>query len=208
VRKYIGYARVSTEDQRTNGASLDVQVAAIERTARERGWDLVHVESEVVSGGLPLARRPGLGHVLKECEDGRADGLLVTKLDRLSRSLVSWAGIVERAQRGRFNLVVIDQAFELATPNGRAMAVMLAVFAQFEREMIAERTRTALRALPRERRGGPVYPEAVRVRARALRSEGLALHAIAKRLTDEGVIPPRGGSRIWPNTVQQLLGDA
>jgi len=152
-------------------------------------------------------RRPGLDRLLRECEDGHAGGLVVTKLDRLSRSLVSWAGIVERAQRGRFNLVVIDQAFELDTPNGRAMAGMLAVFAQFEREMIAERTRTALRALPRDRRGGPVYPEAVRARARKLRAEGLPLHAIAQKLTDDGVRPPRGGARLYESTIVRLLED-
>ena len=204
--RVVGYARVSTDEQAANGASLAVQAAAIRRTARERGWQLLSVERETASGGLPIARRPVLDRVLRECDDGH-DGIVVTKLDRLSRSLVSWAGIVERAQRGRFNLVVIDQAFELDTPNGRAMAGMLAVFAQFEREMIAERTRTALRALPRDRRGGPVYPEAVRARARKLRAKGLPLHEVAKRLMDEGVRPPRGGSRIWPNTVQQLLGE-
>jgi DNA invertase Pin-like site-specific DNA recombinase len=161
---------------------------------------------QVVSGGLAIKRRPGLDRVLRQCEDGHADGLVVTKLDRLSRSLVSWAAIVERAQRGRFDLVVIDQAFQLDTPNGRAMAGMLAVFAQFEREMIAERTRTALRALPRDRRGGPVYPEEVRARARALRAEGLPLHVIAKMLTDEGVVPPRGGARLYASTVAGLLG--
>ena len=84
---------------------------------------------------------------------------------------------------------------------------MLVVFAQFEREMIAERTRTALRALHEtgaevpstRRRSGHVH--------RKLWAKGLPLHAIAKQLMDDGVRPPRGGARLYESTIIRLLED-
>jgi DNA invertase Pin-like site-specific DNA recombinase len=141
------------------------------------------------------------------CESGAADGIVVTRLDRLCRSLVSWAFIVERAKRSGFDLVVLEQGFELNTSQGRAMAGMLAVFAQFERELIGERTRAAMQALPREKRGGPAYGDEVRLRARELRAGGLTLSAIGEQLQREGVSPVRGGYALHPRTVSRLLTD-
>jgi hypothetical protein len=91
--RLVGYVRVSTDEQSSNGSSLTVQADAIGQAARERGWQLVRVEEEVVSGGLPLARRPVLDGILRECEDGQADGLVVTSstasLAASSRGLAS-----------------------------------------------------------------------------------------------------------------------
>jgi DNA invertase Pin-like site-specific DNA recombinase len=85
---------------------------------------------------------------------------------------------------------------------------MFAVFAAYERELISQRTRDAMRALPRERRNGrPVYDEPVRTRARELRSLGYSLRAIAAHLRQEGVEPPRGGSELRASTISRLLED-
>jgi DNA invertase Pin-like site-specific DNA recombinase len=130
----------------------------------------------------------------------------VARLDRLTRSLLQFASVVELAQRRGWSLVVVDQGFDLGTPAGRAMAGMCAVFAAYERDLISQRTSEALRSLPRERRNGrPVYPEAVRTRARELRDEGHSMRSIAGILEREGVRPPRGGARLHSATVSRLL---
>lgn len=136
------------------------------------------------------------------------DIVIVARLDRLTRSLLQFAGLVERATEEGWSLVAVDQAFDLGTPAGRAMAGMCAVFAAYERDLIAERTREALRALPRDRRNGrPVYDGLVRERAVALKAEGLTLREIAKALMAEGVLPVRGGTRLYASTVSRLLAD-
>lgn len=191
----VGYVRVSTDEQGRSGLGLDAQEAAIRRAAELRGWELVALETDVASGSS-RSRRPGLEAALARCWAGDAAGLVVAKLDRLSRSLLDFATLVEEAQRGGFALVVLDQDFDLSTASGRAMAGMLAVFASFERDLCSERTRAAL-AAARERgtRLGrrPLLPEGVFDRVVELHAGGLSLRAVAARLNADGVAAPAGG---------------
>ena len=191
----VGYRRVSTGEQGRSGLGLEAQQHAIARAARERGWRLIAVESDVASGGT--LRRPGLEAALERCRSGEAQGIVAARLDRLSRSLVDFAGLLEQAQREGFGLVVLDQDFDLATASGRAMAGMLAVFAQWERDTISERTVAALDAArARGVRLGrpPLLADAVLEQVRRLRQGGLPLRTIAERLNSEGVAAPAGGS--------------
>ena len=205
MRAY-GYARVSTLEQSRSGLGLAAQRDAIETCVAQdrRGWALVEVHVEVASGAK--SNRPVLGELLATLGDG--DALIVARLDRLTRSLLQFASIVEQATRCGWSLVVVDQGFDLGTPAGRAMAGMCAVFATYERELIGQRTSEALRALPRARRNGrPVYPESVRERVRELHALGHSMRSIAATLTADGVVPIRGGSRIHSATVSRLLED-
>jgi DNA invertase Pin-like site-specific DNA recombinase len=191
----VGYVRVSTEEQGRSGLGLEAQVRAIDYAVRDRGLRLVAIEKDVASG-TSLRSRPGLERALERCRTGEAAGIVCAKLDRLSRSLVDFAGLLEQAQRDGFDLVVLDQGFDLATPNGRAMAGMLAVFAQWERDVISERTRQALAsARARGVRLGrpPLLPDDVLDRVGRLRRRGLPLGTIADRLNMEGVPAPAGG---------------
>jgi DNA invertase Pin-like site-specific DNA recombinase len=138
----IGYLRVSTSEQATNGHGLGAQRAAIESEALRRGWDIEWIEDGGCSGGSMV--RPGLANALRRLHDGDADGLVVSKLDRLSRSVVDFANIVKRAEREGWTLVVLDPALDLSTPMGRAMAGIAVVFAQLEREMASDRTKAGL----------------------------------------------------------------
>jgi DNA invertase Pin-like site-specific DNA recombinase len=201
--KAVLYARVSTEEQRGSGLGLGAQREVTRSHASRHGWKVV-AELEDAASGRTLDR-PGIQAAFAMLARREADALIVSRLDRLSRSLLDFASTIERAQREGWNLVVLDQGFSLDTPNGRAMAGMLAVFAQYERELISERTRAALKQLPRDRRSGPVYSEAVRRRARVLRASGLPLHRIAAALEKEGVRPPRGGRRIHHSAIVRLL---
>jgi DNA invertase Pin-like site-specific DNA recombinase len=134
--------------------------------------------------------------------------LVVSRLDRLTRSLLDFSALVERAQRERWRLVVVEQAFDLGTSSGRAMAGMLAVFAQFERDLISERIREAL-AVKRSQgvRLGrpPVLDGQVKRRIRGLRTRGWSYRAIAELLNTERVPTGHGGVAWWPTTVKRAI---
>ena len=192
--RMIGYVRVSTQEQGGSGAGLAAQRHAIESLCESRGWELDRFERDVMSGST-TRRRPGLARALESCVDGAADGLIVAKLDRLSRSLLEFSTLVERAQREGWALVSAGEGFDLSTSHGRMVAGILATFAAFERDLISERTRAALAVKRSEgvRLGRPpTLRSDVRERVVALRSEGLSLRTIASVLNDEGV--PR---RTW-----------
>lgn len=205
--KVIGYVRVSTEEQSSSGAGLDAQRHAIEAECARRGWLLLRTEEDV-SSGKTTSGRPGLKRAREACRDGEASGIVAAKLDRLTRSLLDFAQLVQEAERRGYNLVVVDQAFDLGTSHGRAMAGMLAVFAQFERDLISERTKAGL-AMKRAqgvRLGRPrVLSESTRSRIRASRSRGMSLPAIAADLNSEGVATAHGGKRWYPSTVRAVL---
>ena len=207
VTDVIGYIRVSTAEQAESGAGLDAQRAAILTEAERRGWHLVDVVEDAGFSGKSL-KRPGMTAALDALRRHRADVLVVAKLDRLSRSLLDLAGLMEAATRERWALVALDVAVDTTTPSGRAMANMMGVFAQLERDLIAQRTTDALRVrkaqgvrLGRDR----AIPPEVAERIRAERSRGATLQSIADALNDDGVATARGGKRWWPSTIGAVL---
>ena len=112
-----GYVRVSTSEQVESGAGLDAQRRALREEAQRRGWVLALYEDAGASG-KSLSGRPGLQAALAAVEGGHADALAVAKLDRLSRSLLDFASIVERARKRGWNLVCLDIGIDLSTPAG------------------------------------------------------------------------------------------
>ena len=86
-----GYIRVSTEEQGDSGLGLAAQRARIEAEVARRGWTIVEVFTDVASG-KSLAGRDGLAAALVAADSGRVGGIVVSKLDRLSRSLADFAG--------------------------------------------------------------------------------------------------------------------
>ncbi len=128
-------------------------------------------------------------------------------MDRLSRSLLDFAGIMQRAQKEGWALIAMDSPADMSSPSGEAMAGVLAVFAQLERRLIGERTRAALaqRKEAGVRLGRPRLIEpSVEARARALQGQGLSVRKIAARLSEEGHLPPNG--KTWqPSTLQRVL---
>jgi len=89
---------VSTEEQSRNGTSLAGQREAIAAECRQRGWKLVEVREDAGFSGKSL-RRPGIRAALEAVESGRADALVVSRLDRLTRSLRDFTALLERARR-------------------------------------------------------------------------------------------------------------
>jgi DNA invertase Pin-like site-specific DNA recombinase len=141
----VGYVRVSTDEQERSGAGIEAQRAAITAELERRGWRLVGIEQDTATG-KSTKRRPGLAAALQQLAAGDADSLVVAKLDRLSRSLLDFASLVEQSRREGWSLVALDLGVDTTTPSGEMMANVLAVFAQFERRLIAQRTKDGLAA--------------------------------------------------------------
>lgn len=203
----FGYTRVSTDEQ-VNGFGLDAQRNTVDQEAVRRGWTVEHFADEGVSG---KAIGPKLQEVLQLLASGQGDGLVVAKLDRLSRSIVNASNIIEAAQRQGWSLVILDLGVDLTTAAGRMQAMMLVNFAQYERELISERTRSALAA--KKRRGEPIgrprvaSPSVVR-RIVKLRNAGNTYDAIASVLTAENLLSPLGKPSWQPSTVRRIYNSA
>lgn len=202
----IGYLRVNTEEQARSGLGVDAQRATIEAEADRRGWDV----RWMLDDGYSAAdlRRPAVTEALDLLEDGGPDVLVVAKLDRLSRSLVDFASLMDRASREGWAIIALDLGVDTTTPSGEMMANVMAAFAQYERRLISQRTRDALAELRRQgqRLGGPVLlPDEVRYRIAAEREDGDTLQAIADRLNKDEVPTARGGRQWWPSTVRAVL---
>jgi len=143
--RVIGYARVSTEEQ-----NLDMQQQAIEKYAQEKGMDLIMYVEKISSR---KTERRELQNAMKAAANG--DRFVVYKLDRLARSTKELYQLTEEMKNQGVDFVSINDSFDTTTPTGRAMFGMLAVFAEFERDIIQQRTKAGLEsARKRGRLGG------------------------------------------------------
>jgi DNA invertase Pin-like site-specific DNA recombinase len=143
--KVIGYIRVSTEEQATNGQSLDAQRAKLQAYAGLYDLELVEI---IVDGGVSgkTLNRPGLQKALVQLRKGQADGLLIAKLDRLSRSVKDWNTLIDGffGEKAGKQLFSVADSIDTRTAAGRLVLNVLMSVAQWERETIGERTRDAL----------------------------------------------------------------
>jgi DNA invertase Pin-like site-specific DNA recombinase len=141
-------------------------------------------------------------------EAGDASALVAAKLVRLSRSMIDFTGLMATAQKQGWALVALDCALDTTTPAGEAMANLLATFAQFERRLIAQRTREALavkRAQGVRLGRPPTLDPAIVKRIHRERKRGLSLARIAEGLNADAVPTGHGGARWWPGTVRAVL---
>lgn len=202
------YRRVSTEEQQLG---MEGQLERLEEEALRRGWSPEVVTDHGVSGKVPADERPALGPALSEMREG--DVLAVTRLDRLSRSTLDFAGLLERATREGWKIVALDLGVDTTTPNGELIASILMAVAQWERRMIgirikeglAQSTKTLGRVQPANGGGKPAHvPDEVWAVIEDAKAEGLPPGQIANRLNDYGMESPRG--KRWHRTsVGRLL---
>lgn len=144
MSRIIGYARVSTEDQ-----NLDIQQLAIEKYAAEHHLELTLYVEKISTRKV---ERSELNHALKAAASG--DRFVVYKLDRLARSTKELYQLTDEMTRRGIDFVSIQDSFDTTTPTGRAMFGMLAVFAEFERDIIQQRTKAGLEAAKKRGRLG------------------------------------------------------
>lgn len=190
------YLRVSTEQQAL-GESLAGQQALIAAEVARREWSLVDVGSDH-SSGRSMKRRPGLSGLLARLDDGEYQALVISRLDRLSRSVRDTYDVMERATKRKWSLVCLDPPIDMTTPYGQLFAGLAAAFAQFERELIGQRQRESIaarKAAGTYRGPQPLVSQAAVDRMVYLRWQKVSMRGIAERLTLEGHKPPKGD--VW-----------
>lgn len=170
--RVIGYCRVSTEDQ-----NLDMQEQAIKKYAEEKGLELVLYVEKISSRKV---ERKELEYAMKASTSG--DVFVVYKLDRLARSTKELFKLTEDLNKKEVEFVSIHDAFDTTTPTGKAMFGMLAVFAEFERDIIQQRTKAGLESARRRGRigGRPSIDDKTKKKVRALFKAGESAKDIAK----------------------------
>ena len=171
------YARVSTHDQQTLGLQRDAMAAY----AQQRGWSIVATITEVGSGARERRQRDQLMRAARRRE---LDAIVVWRLDRWGRSVVDLVNTLHELQELGVGFISLHEALDFTTPTGRAMAGLLAIFAQFEREILRERVKAGIAQARRHgRRHG--RPPSVAHRApdvQRLATAGLSQSAIARQL--------------------------
>ncbi|WP_084080745.1 recombinase family protein [Edaphobacter aggregans] len=156
------YARVSTHDQQT----LPLQIKAMREYALRRGWKIVAEVREIGSGAVQRPRREGLLAAVRRRE---LDAIIVWRLDRWGRSLADLILTLKELTELGIGFVSLTEAFDMTTPTGRALAGMLAVFAEFEREILSERVKAGI-AQARSKGKTLGRPASVANKAAAVRS--------------------------------------
>jgi DNA invertase Pin-like site-specific DNA recombinase len=172
------YARVSTTDQHP-----EAQLHALRKYAARRGTDALEFVDHAVSGRR--ARRPALDALLAAVRRREVDAVACTKLDRIARSVRHLCGLAAELEALGVDLVVLDQAIDTSTPTGRLLFHVLAAIAEFEADLIRERTRDGLDAARRRgKRLGrpPVLSDRDRARVARLHGAGRSIRQIAKIL--------------------------
>lgn len=208
VTTVIGYTRVSTEEQGRSGLGLDAQRKAIAAHAAAKGWEVVWLSDEGLSA--KSLDRPALQDALALLKGREAEALVVSKLDRLSRSVQDFAGLLAIAKKQHWAVNALDVGVDTTTSGGELVANVMAAVAQWERRAIGERTSVALRAA--QARGVKLgRPRAVSgaalQRLCELRAQGMSQGRIAEVLNAE-CVPTAHGGRWHTSTVARVLGRA
>jgi DNA invertase Pin-like site-specific DNA recombinase len=216
--RVIGYIRVSTEEQATHGISLASQRAKLEAYASLYDLELVEVIADEGVSAKSL-NRPGLQRAMALLSRGQVDGLLIVKLDRLTRSVGDWQTLIDGyfSERAGRQLFSVGDSIDTRTAAGRMVLNILLSVAQWEREAIGERTRDALQhKISRNERCGKVrfgyqlaadgvHLEASETEQQVLaiiaelRAAGESLRAIAAELTRRQIATKQGNAK-WTHT--------
>ncbi len=175
LRRIAIYARVSTVDQHP-----EVQLERLRQYAAARGVEAVEFVDHGVSGRKD--KRPALDKLLGTARRREVSAVVVVKLDRLARSVRHLTRLAEEFEALSVDLVVLDQAIDTGTPAGRLLFSMLGAIAEFEGDLIRDRTRAGLAAA--RRRGvqlgrPPVVDDLMRSRIQRLRRCGRSYSEIA-----------------------------
>src|SRR5215510_8435493 len=220
----VAYLRVSTDKQADRGVSLEAQRAKVEAYAALFDLDLVAIEVDAGESAKSLAR-PALDRALAMLRTGKADALLVVKLDRLTRSVRDLCDLVDDYFRdGKRALLSVGEQVDTRSAAGRMVLNMLTVLGQWEREAIGERTAAAMqhKASQGEYIGGAApygyalaadgvtlveveSEQAVIADARAYRATGRSLRKIAEELGRKG-LRARNGRPFAPVQILRMVG--
>jgi len=187
------YACVSTVDQQT----LPMQNRALREYAARRGWTIAMQVREVGSGAVQRQARERL---MEAARHRQIDVVLVWRLDRWGRSVTDLFATLQELEHLAVGFVSLTEALDLTTPAGRAMAGLLAVFAEFEREILREQTRVGLAQARQngKRLGRPITAGLHSAEIRKLYRAGIAKAEIAPAADRSDLGAPHSGLTYFP----------
>jgi len=224
--KVIGYVRVSTEEQAREGISLFAQQTKVRLYCKLHELDLIDIHVDAGASAKNL-NRTALRTALEALESNEAQGLVIVKLDRLTRNISDWQYLIdnyfgEKAKHSS-NLLSVNDQIDTRQASGRLVLNILMSVAQWEREAIGERTKTAMAA--KKTKGERVsrripygfnlsqdkmhiepnrYERKTAEMARDFRKGGLSLRKIGLKLSEVGR-KPRNGLKWHAETVKMLM---
>ncbi|WP_243633226.1 recombinase family protein [Paenibacillus xerothermodurans] len=217
------YCRVSTDEQAREGISLDEQQARLLAYCRAMGWEaqpIVYVDDGYSAKNTD---RPALRRLLGAVREGLVSKIMVTKLDRLSRTLLDLLTLIDLFQTHHVSFISTSEAFDTETPSGRLTLQVLGAVAEFERERIRERVLDNMFHAAKNGKWLTQAPYGYRLdnknlvifepEAHVVRSvfqlfleQGLGYHTIAKRLNEQA-IPSRHNKEWSIRSVKLLLSN-
>ncbi len=210
MKKAIGYIRVSTEKQAEEGVSLDAQREKIRAWCVMHDYELITIEEDAGISGKSMKKRVGLKRAMDKI--GKGTALVAYSFSRLARSTRDLLDIAEYLQKKDADLVSISERIDTSGATGRLVFTILAALAQFERELIGERTKSSL---DHKKRVGEAYsptpfgfdrvedgeramlvPNEMELEIlagiKAMKAKGESLRGIASDLNTRGIRPKRG----------------
>lgn len=226
-RTAVIYLRVSTADQAEHGVSLDAQQERLSAYAIANGLEVAGILREsAISGTIPLADRPEGEKLTEMVSSGQVRHVIALKLDRLFRSAVDALSTTALWDKQGIALHLVDmggQSLNTGSAMGRMMLTLLAGFAQFERDLTAERTTSALahkklnsqtysptpygKDRDGERLTDNTQEQGIINKMRELRDDGFSLRGIAEHLNSNG-IASKQGKQWYASTVSYILNNA
>jgi DNA invertase Pin-like site-specific DNA recombinase len=217
------YCRVSTEEQASEGVSLEAQKAKAEAWAALNGYTVAGVFTDAGLSGSRADNRPALQDALAAACGVRGAALVAYSLSRLARNTRDALDIAKRLERAGVDLVSLSEKIDTSSASGRMVYRLMANLSEYERDQIAERTKAALQQKKRkgERVGTVPYgwelaadgvqlvevaeEQAVLAIVRELRAAGMSMRTIAEELTKRGIQTKKGGATWKHSTIQGLL---
>jgi DNA invertase Pin-like site-specific DNA recombinase len=226
ANKAIAYIRVSTEEQATEGVSIEAQEQAIRAYCTLRSLELVDLVIDAgVSAGKALSKREGGNRVLQAVQKGEVDSVVSYKLDRLFRDCSDCLDVTRIWDKSGTSLHLLDlggQAVDTSSAMGRFFLTVMAGAAELERNQIRERTSAAMqhKIQKGEYTGGKVpygfnlaadgktlerdqNEQEIRDLVQSLRNKGLSLRKIAQELQDRG-FKTRTGKNWHPQSIANI----
>ena len=205
----LGYTIVSAQGE-AERERLREEAKLIQAACQEHGLVLGKLVRDLETGSGPDLRRPGLTYVLDRLAAREYECVIVSRLERLTRSAANLGALMQMLNERNARLIVIDIGLDTGTADGRMAAEALVTVGELDEKKIAERTRKGLEAARSGRRasGRPAVADRPSLKQRIvdMRTSGMTLQAIADTLNDEGVPTVRGGAKWRPSSVQAAAG--
>jgi DNA invertase Pin-like site-specific DNA recombinase len=202
----LGYASTDAQQRDCVRADLQRQAEEIASECERRGLRLLEVVREKKRQHRRPLERPGLGYALRRIAAAEASGLVVSDLYRVSHSLADLGRVLEWLERRDARFVAARPGLDTDEEAGRLVVQTIIEVSRWERQRLAERTRSGMQAARRKGPGGVADSPELTERIAGMRAQGMTLQAIADELNADGVPTVRGGAKWRPSSVQSAVG--